>query len=1185
MNEDQIEKAALEIMGKTGFETLFGPSIAFDGEAPEREDYAQIVLRGRLEKSIKSINRNLPDSCVIEVIKKVQSFSSPDLIVNNEQFHKYLFDGVGVEYKKPNGEIKHDIVRIIDFDNIENNNFLAVNQFKIIENRENRRPDIVIFINGLPMVIIELKNPENPTADIQGAFDQLQTYKQLIPSIFQYNELLIISDGIESRAGTITSDWERFMPWKTIDGEKIIGEHEPQMKVMIEGMLNKRVLLDLIHHFVVFEKTKSATLKKVAAYHQYYAVNKAIECTMRAMGLRYAPSAPSSPALLPGGEGGEFSALNPRPKGEDIESFMVAEKNYRGGFFFSGLIKEARELRKKQTKAEEFLWNIIRNKQFMGLKFRRQHQIGKYIVDFYCDEKKLIIELDGEVHNSEKQKKHDKTRDKYLTTLGNKVMRFANDRIFDDAEAVLGEIEASLSPWEREHKGEGNADHRIGVIWHTQGSGKSLSMVFYAGKIVNLLNNPTIVMLTDRNDLDDQLFGTFGNCKDTLRQTPVQAADREDLKEKLKVASGGIVFTTIQKFFPEKGEKYPMLSDRSNIIVMADEAHRSQYDFIDGLARNMRDALPNASFMGFTGTPIEKKDKNTKAVFGDYIDIYDIEQAVKDGATVKIYYESRIAKIKLKEDAKPHVDPQFEEVTEGEEIEFKEKLKSKWARVEALVGASERVGQIVKDFIEHVEKRFAAFDGKAMFVCMSRRICIDVYNEIKRLRPDWCDDSDDKGIVKVIMTGSASDPVDWQKHVRTKIRRKELADKMKDPADKLRIAIVRDMWLTGFDAPCLSTMYIDKPMQGHGLMQAIARVNRVFKDKKGGMIVDYIGIADSLKNALADYTEGDKKNIQLDTQEAVYAFVREFETVQDMFHGFDYQKRLALTSVEDRLRLQIEGAAFIAKNDKKDDFRGHVMRLSQAYALVPTCGEAIKATPDIAYFQQVKIRLDKLRDTTKKDRNEIDTAVKQIVSSAVSAGEVVDVFSAVGLKKPDISIFSDEFLAEIRGMEYKSLAAELLRKLLSDEIKKYKRTNLVKARSFMEMLEAAVIKMQKKAIETAEVIEELIKLAKEMQKAQARGVELGLNEKEEAFYDAISTNESAVREMKDDVLKQIARELVKTVKDNAKVDWNIRENVRAQMRVAVKRLLRKYDYPPDAQDAATEIVLEQAALLGEEMVG
>jgi len=1024
MNENEIEQTALELLGKLGYETLYGPDCVeasiqshedeekheYYTDYAERESFSDIILKSRLKKALIRINLTIPDDAIEQAIKKVTTLSSPELITNNEQFHKYIFEGVSVEYKTKTGDIKHDIVRIIDFDNVINNDFVTINQFKIIENRENRRPDIVIFINGLPLVIIELKNPENPTADIQEAFDQLQTYKKLIPSIFQYNELLIISDGIEARAGTITSDWERFMPWKTIDGKKVIGENEPQMKVMIEGMLNKKVLLDLIHHFVVFEKTKSATLKKVAAYHQYYAVNKAVERTLKAV----------------------------------------------------------------------------------------------------------------------------------------------------------------------------KGDKRCGVVWHTQGSGKSLSMVFYTGKIVYQMDNPTIVMLTDRNDLDDQLFGTFGNCKDTLRQTPVQATDREDLKEKLKVASGGIIFTTLQKFQPdEKGGKYPLLSDRSNIIVMADEAHRSQYDFIDGFARNMRDALPNASFMGFTGTPIEKKDKNTKAVFGDYIDIYDIEQAVKDGATVKIYYESRIAKIKLKESEKPKVDPQFEEVTEGEEVEFKEKLKSKWARVEALVGAGERVKQIVADFIDHVEKRFDAFDGKAMFVCMSRRICIDVYNEIARLRPQWCDDEDDKGIVKVIMTGSASDDVTWQKHVRTKERRKKLADRMKDPKDNIKIAIVRDMWLTGFDAPCLSTMYIDKPMQGHGLMQAIARVNRVFKDKKGGMIVDYIGIADSLKDALRDYTEGDRKNVNLDTQEAVYAFVKEFETVQDMFHGFDYKKRLSARSVDEKLKSWIEGAAFISENDKKDEFRPHVVRLSQAYALVPTCDEAVKATPEIAYFQQVKIRLDKLRDTTKKDRNEIDTAVKQIVSSAISAGEVVDVFSAVGLKKPDISIFSDEFLAEIRGMEYKSLAAELLRKLLSDEIKKYKRTNLVKARSFMEMLEAAVIKMQKKAIETAEVIEELIKLAKEMQKAKEAGDKTGLNEKEVAFYDAISTNESAVREMKDDVLKQIARELVKTVKENAKVDWNIRENVRAQMRVAVKRLLRKYDYPPDAQEAATEIVLEQAALLGE----
>lgn len=1013
MHETEIEKEALDILKELGYEIIFGPETGPDGLFPERQEYSQVIFKERLEKSLRLINKNLPDSAIEEAIKKIQSFNSPDLITNNEQFYRYLFDGVGVEYRKKDGEIKYDIIKIVDFNNLDNNDFLAVNQFKIIENKENRRPDIVLFINGLPLVLIELKSPDTPDADIQQAFSQIQTYKQVIPTIFQYNQILIISDGIEARAGTITSDWERFMPWKTIDGEKIISENEPQMPVLIKGMLNKNVLLDLIHYFIVFEKTRMKTLKKIAAYHQYYAVNKAIESTLKAL----------------------------------------------------------------------------------------------------------------------------------------------------------------------------KGDKRCGVMWHTQGSGKSLSMIFYTGKIVNVLDNPTIVVITDRNDLDDQLFGNFANCKDTLRQTPVQVESREDLREKLKVASGGIIFTTIQKFFPEESEdKYPLLSDRSNIIVIADEAHRSQYDFIDGFARHIRDALPNASFMGFTGTPIEKKDKNTKAVFGDYIDIYDIEQAVRDGATVKIYYESRIAKIKLKESEKPKIDTRFEEVTEGEEIEFKEKLKTKWARVEALVGASERIKQVVADFINHVEKRFAAFDGKAMFVCMSRRICIDVYNEIARMRPQWCDDDDEKGIVKVIMTGSAADPVDWQKHIRTKEKRRELANRFKDPQDNFKIAIVRDMWLTGFDVPCLTTMYIDKPMQGHGLMQAIARVNRVFKDKRGGIIVDYIGIADSLKEALADYTEGDKKNIKLDTNEAIYAFLKEFEIVEQMFYGFDYKTRLNLKTTEEKLKAIIEGANFIIEKGKKDDFRTHTIRLSQAYALVPTCDEAVRLTPAIAYFQQIKIRLDKMRDTTIKSRDEIDTAVKQIVSDAVAAGRVIDIFDVIGIKKPDISIFSDEFLAEIRGIEYKSLAVEVLRKLLNDEIKSYKRKNLVKARKFSELLESAVIKLQKKAIETAEVVEELIKLAKEIQKASKRGEELGLNENEEAFYDAICTNESAVREMKDDVLKQIARELVKTVKENAKIDWNIRENVRAQMRVAVKRLLRKYNYPPDAQENATNIVLQQAELLGETLV-
>ncbi len=747
----------------------------------------------------------------------------------------------------------------------------------------------------------------------------------------------------------------------------------------------------------------------------------------------------------------------------------------------------------------------------------------------------------------------------------------------------VAEASARYGP-ERRPGGE-PGDRRVGVVWHTQGSGKSLTMAFYAGRVIlhPEMENPTIVVLTDRNDLDDQLFGTFARCRDLLRQEPVQAESRADLRERLRVAGGGVVFTTIQKFFPEeKGDRHPVLSDRRNIVVIADEAHRSQYDFIDGFARHMRDALPNASFIGFTGTPIEVTDKNTRAVFGDYISVYDIQRAVADGATVPIYYESRLAKLELDAAERPKIDPEFDEVTEGEEVERKEKLKSKWAQLESIVGAEKRLKLIAQDLVAHFDRRLEAMDGKAMVVCMSRRIAVELYRAIAALRPDWHHEDDDKGALKVVMTGSASDPLDWQPHIRNKPRREALAQRFRDPGDLFKIVLVRDMWLTGFDAPSLHTMYVDKPMRGHGLMQAIARVNRVFRDKPGGLVVDYLGLADELRKALATYTEsGGKGKTAIDQAEAVAIMLEKYEICRSLFHGFDWSRWITGKPQE---RLAILPAAqehILAQEDGKARLLRVVMDLSQAFALAVPHGEAMKIRDDVAFFQAVRAVLAKGVAGDGKTEEELDHAVRQIVSKAVASGEVVDIFAAAGLKKPDISILSDEFLAEVRGLPQRNLAVELLRKLLSGEIKTRGRKNVVQARSFSEMLEQAIRRYQNRAIETAQVIEELVALAKEMREANARGEQLGLTEDELAFYDALETNDSAVKILGEPILKTIAHELAETVRKNVTIDWTVRENVRAHLRVLVKRILRKYGYPPDKQEKATQTVLEQAEVLSE----
>jgi type I restriction enzyme R subunit len=960
------------------------------------------------------LNPDLARATIDDAIRKITRTDRPSLVENNRIAHRYLTDGVPVEYRGDDGRVVGDHAWPIDFENPDNNDWLAVNQFTVIEDKRDRRADVVLFVNGLPLVVIELKNPADEDATVRKAYNQLQTYKTDVPSLFAFNELLVATDGLTARAGTLTADWDLFMPWRTIEGDIVAPGSMPQMQVLANGILDKRRLLDLIRYFTVFEDDGGRIVKKTAAYHQYHAVNKAVDSTVTA----------------------------------------AAERG----------------------------------------------------------------------------------------------------------------------------------DRRIGVVWHTQGSGKSLSMAFYAGKIIQhpAMENPTLVVITDRNDLDEQLFGTFSGCKELIRQNPQQARDRAHLRELLTVASGGVVFTTIQKFLPEtKGDTYPMLSDRRNIVVIADEAHRSQYDFIDGFARHMRDALPKASFIGFTGTPIELTDKNTQAVFGDYIDVYDIQRAVEDGATVRIFYEGRLAKIELDEDERPRIDPEFEEVTEGEEETTKHKLKSKWARTEAMVGTEKRIGLIAADLVKHFEDRESAMPGKALIVGMSRRICVDLYAAIVKLRPDWHDGDDEKGAIKVVMTGSASDPPEWQPHIRNKPRRERLAKRFKDAGDPLKLVIVRDMWLTGFDCPCMHTMYVDKPMRGHGLMQAIARVNRVFKDKPGGLVVDYLGLADQLKRALANYTEsGGKGDGAIDQEEAVAVMREKYEIVRDMFHGFDYMA-IVNGPASGRIAGIAAGMEFIAREeDGKQRFLAAVTALSKAFALAVPHDEALEIRDEVGYFQAVRAGLAKFSgEGDGRTQQDLDTAIRQIVSKAVVSDEVVDIFAAAGMKKPDISILSDEFLEEVRELPKRNLARELLQRLIRDEIKARGRRNVVQARSFAEMLEETIRRYQNRSIETAQVIAELIELAKEMREAQQRGEKLGLSEDEIAFYDALEVNDSAVKVLGDETLRTIARELVETVRKSVTIDWAVRESARARIRTLVKRILRRHGYPPDKQEKATLTVLEQAELL------
>jgi len=1040
--ESEIEKMAIEELVELGYKYLSGPDIAPDALFAERNSYCDVLLKKRMTDAVVRLNPGLPYDVVLEALNKVSRISSSNLIADNEAFHKILVDGVPVEYRR-NGEIVGDYVRLVDFseEGTDNNEFLVVNQFTVIENNNNKRPDILLFINGIPMVLFELKNPADENATIRKAYDQIGTYKATIPSLFTYNEICVISDGLEAKAGSLTAPYSRFSAWKTKDGLSEVSQFEDQLTTLIHGLCNKKTLLDYIRNFVTFEKSKTEdkktkiikieTVKKIAAYHQYYAINKAVKSTIQAA--------------------------------------------------------------------------------------------------------------------------------------------------------------------------KAGGSKKAGVIWHTQGSGKSLSMVFYAGKLVQTLNNPTIVVITDRNDLDDQLYDTFGGNSDLLRQPPKQAESCENLKELLKVASGGIVFTTIQKFMPDDDSSvYELLSERDNIVVIADEAHRTQYGFnvklreikdennkvvgqriAYGFAKYMRDALPNATFIGFTGTPVEKQDANTPAVFGNYIDIYDIAQAVEDKVTVKIYYESRLAKVNLTEDGKKLIEELDRELEEVDEKDEAKAAKMKWARLEAIVGNKERLATLAKDIVTHFEDRQNVFEGKAMIVAMSRRIAVDLYNEIIKLRPEWHSDDLDKGVIKVVMTSSSSDGPEMQKHHTTKEQRKVLALRMKDENDPLKIVIVRDMWLTGFDVPCLNTMYIDKPMKDHNLMQAIARVNRVFKDKPGGLIVDYIGIAPNLKKALSFYAESGGKGVPAETQtRAIEIMLEKLEVVRQILHGFDYSNFFN-AEVRDKLSIILRAEDFIlSEDDKKARFIKETTLLSQAYALAKPDKATVTNAEEIAFFQAVKARLTKF-ETSGENGTNYESVIKNIVHSAIESDEVVDIFDAAGIEKPELSILSDEFLKEIQGMKYKNVAIELLKKILSDEIKIRSKYNLTKSKSLMEMLESAIKRYQNNLLTTAEIIEELIRIAKEIKDADRRGEKLGLSDDELAFYDALETNDSAVKVLGDETLRIIARELADKVRKNATIDWTLKESVRAKLMVLVRRTLNKYGYPPDKQQRAVETVMKQAENLAD----
>jgi type I restriction enzyme R subunit len=1073
LTEFDIEKFAISLLETLGYEYIYAPNIAPDSKTPERESFEQVLLLGRLQKAVNRINSSIPADVQAEAIKEIQRISSPELLANNETFHRLLTEGIPVS-KRVDGAERGDRVWLIDFKNPYNNEFVVVNQFTVVENNQNKRPDIVLFVNGIPLVVMELKNPVDENATIHSAFKQIETYKSVIPNLFTYNGFVVISDGLEAKAGSISAGFTRYMAWKSIDGKVEASHLVSQLETLILGMLNKETLIDLIRHFIVFEKQKRedtetkittiTTVKKLAAYHQYYAVNRAVESTLRASGFHSTPQ--------------------------------------------EGVVEESPES--------------------YGLPGVKQQPVG---------------------------------------------------------------------------------DRKGGVVWHTQGSGKSLSMVFYTGKIVLAMNNPTVVVITDRNDLDDQLFDTFASSKQLLRQEPVQAENRNQLKELLKVGSGGVVFTTIQKFQPEEGNVYELLSDRENIVVIADEAHRTQYGFkaktiddkdeqgdvigkkiVYGFAKYMRDALPNATYLGFTGTPIESTDVNTPAVFGNYVDIYDIAQAVDDGATVPIYYESRLAKVNLSEEGRRLVE-EFDDELDQEELTETQKAKAKWTQLEALVGSENRINQIANDIIMHFEERQKVMEGKAMIVAMSRRIAADLYDAIIKLRPEWHSDELTKGVIKVVMTSASSDGPKIAKHHTNKEERRKLAERMRDPNDELKLVIVRDMWLTGFDVPCLNTMYIDKPMKGHNLMQAIARVNRVYKDKKGGLIVDYLGIAADLKEALSFYSDaGGKGDPTILQEEAVQMMLEKLEVVSQMFRessgqgSFNYRDYFtADTSTKLSIILGAE-EHILGLEDGKKRYINEVTALSKAFAIAVPHDKAMDVKDEISFFQAVKARLAKFDSISSgKSDEELETTIRQVIDKALVTEKVIDVFDAAGLKKPDISILSEEFLMELKGMKHKNIALEVLKKLLNDEIKSRAKKNLVQSKTLKEMLENSIRKYHNKILTAAEVIEELINLSKGIVEMDKEPEKMGLTDFEYAFYTAVADNDSAKELMGKEKLRELAVVLTESIRKNATIDWTIKESVKAKLKVSVKRILRRYGYPPDMQKLATDTVLKQAESIAKEL--
>jgi type I restriction enzyme R subunit len=1022
ISEEAFEYYVLdELLANLGYQVLHGEEIAPGEPNAEREDFSQVVLPQRLRIALYKLNPHLPAETVEEVYKKLLNLphATPNPAHNNRLFHKWLREGVPVEYRLPDGRIKGDLAWLIDFTDPNRNDYAAVNQFTVIENKRNRRPDVVLFVNGLPLVLMELKDPKNPKAHLKRAFNQIQTYREDIPSIFTYNAICIISDNHDARAATFLSEWEWYTRWRTVEGEERVPKTRPQMPVLAKGLLDPKRLLDVVQHFIVFKDVEgSEPVKILAAYHQYHAAKKALEEAVKASSAR--------------------------------------------------------------------------------------------------------------------------------------------------------------------------GDRRVGVIWHTQGSGKSLSMLFFAGLLIGhpALENPTIVVITDRNDLDDQLFGTFSQGQELLRQTPQQAESRAHLRELLNVAAGGVFFTTAQKFLPERGKTADPISDRRNIIVIADEAHRSQYGFIDGFARAMRDTLPNASFIGFTGTPIALTDRNTRQVFGNYISVYDIQNAIDDEVTVPIYYEARLAKIDIDDALRPLLDQDFEDATATADEYLRDQLRRKWAALEAAIGTESRLREVAEDIVTHFEARQSVIRGKGMIVTYSRRIAIDLYQQIVKLRPGWHSLEVSQGAIKVVISGSADDPIEWQPYLLNKASRKDVEKRFKDPKDELKLVIVCDMWLTGFDVPPLHTMYLDKPLHGHSLMQAIARVNRVYKDKQGGLVVDYLGVGEALREAVATYTRsGGEGEVVHDQAEALAVLLEKYEIVSNLFHGFDWSGYLHGDFAEMQSTVADGVEHILALEDGKKRLLHQVSALSKAFSLAVPQEKALEIRDDIAFFQEVRAQVVKFDVTAEQySRESYDQAIRQIVERAIVPDGVIDIFEAAGIEKPDISILSPEFLQGVQAMPHKNLAVELLRKLLEDEIKTRARKSVVLSQSFTEMLEETIQKYQNRTIDAATVIMEMMAIADQIKAADQRGEDLGLNSDEYAFYTALAENESAIEVLGDDQLAVIARKVLEVVRNNTTIDWTEKKSVRANLRRMVKRVLRHYGYPPDQQARAVELVIQQAELSAGEMM-